>query len=147
MSISAVVNPAAEKGNDVNIGVVGECISMIGCCKSDAESDDSVVLDAASGSVVMVSCALFSVSPPWRGFGADVLSVLSQDTGSVLETSEAGFLRRGGLIANSWASRTGGDRKEDDGDGKGDAEDCVSKCRDHAGAGIAGLSNHRCPQF
>lgn len=149
VSISAAVDPAVEKGNDVSVGVAGECISMMGggfgCCKSDVESGDSVVLDSTPGSVVvMVSCALFSVSLSWREFGADVLLVLSGDTGSA---SEEDFLRGGGLIANSWASRTGGERKEDDGDGKGDAEDWVSKWRDHDGAGIAALSNHRCPQF
>jgi len=46
------------------------------------------------------------------------------------------ILRGGSFIANSCASRTGGGRKEDDGDGKGDAEACVSKCRDHDGAVI-----------
>jgi len=139
VSISAAVDPAVEKGNDVS---VGECISMMGddfgCCKSDVKSGDSVVLDST------VSCALFSDSLPWREFGTNVLLVLSGDTES---ESEEDFLRGGGLIANSWASRTGGERKEDDGDGKGDAEDWVSKWRDHDGAGIAALSNHRCPQF
>ena len=40
-SISAVVDPAVENGNDVS---VGECISMMGDgCKSEVESGDNVV--------------------------------------------------------------------------------------------------------
>lgn len=69
------------------------------------------------------------------------------DSGSV-STSEADFVRGGALIANSWAARTGGERKEEDGDGKGDAADCESECRDHGGP-ATDLSNSPrfCPQL
>lgn len=91
---------------------------------------DSVgILGLAVAVAIAVPETLFSFSLP-PSAGIDGLSVCCD--GDAIEAVFAVDLRRGGggFTANSCAPGTGGGRKEDDGEGKGDAEAGVSMCND-----------------
>lgn len=66
------------------------------------------------------------------------MSRVRGSTGVVVETADLRG-RGGGLTANSCAPGMGGGRKEDEGDGKGDADGGESMCSDSGRASIAVL--------